>query len=81
VSKSYRLDFNESLWEEDLGSSVNATVIPLLKKSTTMIVRKMTSPGNYVEATTIKQDGWAAEESDDEGEGEERYQKVENPIE
>jgi hypothetical protein len=43
----------------------------------------MTSPGNYTEATAIKQDGWAAEESDDEdeGEGEHRYQKIEMPVE
>lgn len=35
VAKTYRLDPFDTFWEEDLGASLNATVIPMLKKSTT----------------------------------------------
>ena len=32
-----------------------------------MKVRKMKEPGSYAEAVAVKQDGWAAEDSDEEG--------------
>ena len=34
VAKMYRIDPYDTFWEEDLGASLNATVVPMLKKST-----------------------------------------------
>ena len=72
VAKSYRLDTAEFVAVEDEGSSVsayNATVVPLLKQSTTLMVKRVVSLGDFMEAVEqAKGEGWA-DESDNEEDG------------
>ena len=72
VAKSYRLDTAEFVAVEDEGSSVsayNATVVPLLKQSTTLMVKRVVSLGDFMEAAEqAKGEGWA-DESDNEEDG------------
>jgi hypothetical protein len=72
----FRLDPYEAFWDEDLGASVNATIMPMLKKSTTIKVKKLTAAGAVEEVVKeVQEDGWADEDDD-----EEKYQKVEVPT-
>jgi cytochrome P450 len=76
VVLKFRLDPYEAFWDEDLGASVNATIMPMLKKSTTIKVKKLTAAGAVEEVVKeVQEDGWADEDDD-----EEKYQKVEVPT-
>jgi hypothetical protein len=75
VAVKFRIDPYEAFWDEDVGVSVNATIMPFLKKSTSVRVKKMVALGTVQEAAAKpEEDGWA--DDDDE-----KYQKVEKPTE
>ena len=61
ISKTYRLNPSVALWEDDRGYTVNATIMPALKASTEVVVRRR--------GAEKEDEGWADEEDEDEDNG------------
>lgn len=66
VFSKFRLDPSEQFWDEDLGISVHATIVPRLKKSYLLKIKRVVQAGTLdikeVTETEKNQGGWASDE-------------------